>query len=344
VDSGCLDSIRGRWTSLKEKHAWFGWAERWSLSAGSLVLGVLTLFFFRRGIEYFPWFIGYLLLLWLAGVAFVGVRQSLRERGQQVIGVLVDYTVQTLFHGLLLFLLPIYYASTTFTSRNGVFFLLLAAAALVTAIDPWYRAILVRFRSIEIVLLGFALFASLNVAFPLVGVRSNWGLIISGAFSLLALTPIFRRAGACSWQEALLKAGMWGICVAVLLWPLRGWVPPVPLHLARASFARAIDRLEPIQPVSRLSVEELRSWGGLMVFTAVAAPAGLHEAIFHVWQKDGSVVARIPLSPVRGGRAGGFRTYSRKTELGSNPMGSWMVDVLTDHSQLIGRVRLRVTP
>lgn len=344
MDSAWLDSIRGRWTSLKEKRVWLRWAERWGLSAGSLVLGVLTLFFFRRGIEYFPWFIGYLLLLWLGGVAFAGVRQSLRECGRQVIGIVVDYTVQTLFHGLLLFLLPIYYASTTFASQNGVFFLLLAAAALVTAIDPWYRAILVRFRSIEIVLFGFGLFASLNVAFPLVGVRSNWGLIISGGFSILALAPIFRRARACSWREAILRAGMWGICVAVLLWPLRGWVPPVPLHLARASFTRSIDRLEPIQPVSTLSVEELRSWGGLTVFTAVAAPAGLHEAIFHVWQKDRTVVAIIPLSPVRGGRAGGFRTHSRKTDLGSNPVGSWTVDVLTDHSQLIGRVRLTVTP
>jgi len=198
VDSAWLDGIRGRWTSLKEEHVWLRWAERWGLSIGSLVLGGLTLFFFRRGIEYFPWFIGYLLLLWLGGVAFAGARQCLRERGRQVIVIVVDYTVQILFHGLLLFLLPIYYASTTFASRNGVFFLLLAAAALVTAIDPWYRAILDRFRSIEVVLFGFGLFASLNVAFPLVGVPSSRSLILSGAFSILALAPIFRRARACS--------------------------------------------------------------------------------------------------------------------------------------------------
>ena len=128
------------------------------------------------------------------------------------------------------------------------------------------------------------------------------------------------------------------------LWLVRGWLPPVPLHLARASFARTVLRLEPVQPVSTLAVAELKSWGELTVFTAVAAPAGLREPIVHEWRKDGVVVARIALSAVRGGRAGGSRTYSRKSDLGSNPVGSWTVDVLTDQSQLIGRVRLRVTP
>jgi len=344
VNSVWLDSVCSRWASLKGKYLWLRCAERWGLSVGSLVLGLLTFFFFRRGIEYFPWFIGYLLLLWLGGVAFAGVRQSLPGHGRQVIGIVVDYTLQTLFHGLLLFLLPIYYASTTFTSQNVWFFILLAAAALVTTIDPWYRAILVRFRSIEIVLFGFGLFASLNVAFPLVGVRSSWGLISSGAFSILALVPTFHRARTCSWREAILRAGVWGICVAVLLWPLRGWIPPVPLHLARASFARSISRLEPIQPVSSLSVDQLRGWGELTVFTAVAAPAGLREPIYHVWRKNGAEVWRIALSAIRGGRPGGFRTFSQKSDLGSSPAGSWSVDVLTAHDQLIGRVRLVVTP
>ena len=344
VDGTWFDGIQRRWTAFTEQFVWLRWVERWGLSAGSLVLGALTLFIFRRGIEYFAWFIGYLVLLLLGGVAFAEARRSLRDRGRKVIGIVVDYTVQVLFHGLLLFLLPIYYASTTFASWNGLFFLVLAAAALVTAVDPWYRAILIRFRWIEIVLFGFGLFASLNVAFPLIGVRSSRGLILSGALSILALAPIFRRAGTCSWRDALLKAGTWGVGVVILLWLVRGWLPPVPLHLARASFARTVLRLEPFQPVSTLAVAELKSWGELTVFTAVAAPAGLREPIVHEWRKDGVVVARIALSAVRGGRAGGFRTYSRKSDLGSNPVGSWTVDVLTDQSQLIGRVRLRVTP
>jgi hypothetical protein len=314
------------------------------MSSGSLVLGVLTLVIFRRGIEYFPWFVGYLLLLWLAGVALAEVRQSLLARGRRAISLAVDYTVQTLFHGLLLFLLPIYYSSTTLTSANAWFLAALASAALITAIDPWYRAITLRFRWMEVLLVGFGLFASLNVAFPLIRVPSTWALLLSGLVSMLALAPIFRRGQDPSWGGALARAGLWGVAFALLLWPLRGWIPPVPLHLTRATFARTVIRLEPDQPVSTLSAGELRAWGGVTAFTAVSAPAGLREPIYHLWRQDGAVVERIALSPVRGGLRAGFRTYSRKTDLGQDPAGSWTVDVLTAHDQLIGRIRLEVTP
>ena len=339
-----LDIYRGKWAGLAGRHLWLRRLQRWGVPAGSLVIGILTLFVFRRGIEFLPWFVGYLLLLWLVGVASAQIRHELALRGRRVILLVVDYTVQTLFHGLLLFLLPIYYASTTLTSGNIWFLVTLAAAAFLTTVDPWYRAILLRYRRIEILLFGFGLFASLNVALPLVRVRVAWALVLSGFASMLALMPVFRRVVDTSWREALLRASLWGVAVALLLWPLRGWIPPVPLQLTRATFARSIARLEPERPISTLTVDELRTWGGLTAFTAVAAPAGLREPIYHVWRKDGTIVAKIPLSPVWGGRSGGFRTFSRKTDLGINPAGLWTVDVLTAYDQLIGRVRLAVTP
>jgi len=338
------DMVRNTWAKLAARLPWLRWVEKWGISTGSLMSGVLTLLVFRRGMEYFPWFVGYLLLLWLVGVAFAQVRQELATRGRRVISMVVDYTVQTLFHGLLLFLLPIYYASTTLTSRNVLFLILLAAAAILTAIDPWYKVVMLQFRRIEILLFGFGLFASLNVAFPLLRVQSTWALILSGIVSMVALTPAFRRGVDASWWDRLFRAGMWAVIVALLLWPVRGWIPPVPLQLTRATFAKSVDRLEPEQPVSNLSVDEVRTWQGITAYTAIAAPAGLREPIYHVWRKDGTIVAKIPLSPISGGRPGGFRTYSRKTDLGPNPAGSWSVDVLTAHDRLVGRIRLVVTP
>jgi hypothetical protein len=283
-------------------------------------------------------------LVWLGGVVFAEARQALAARGHRAVSLVVDYTIQTLLHGLLLFLLPIYIASTTLASRNGWFLILLAAAALLTTIDPWYRAIRARFRWIELVLFGLGLFASLNVAFPLLRVRSTWALVLSGMVSMLGLTPVFRRDPNVPWRLALRRAGICAACAATVLWFLQGWIPPVPLHLTRATFARSVTRLEPEQPVSTISTTELRTWGGITAFTAVAAPAGLREPIYHIWRKDGMEVARVPLSPISGGRPGGFRTYSRKTDPGPNPAGTWSVDVVTAHGQLIGRVRLRVTP
>jgi hypothetical protein len=338
-----LDTVRDRWVEVKARYAWLGWVERWGISIGSLVLGTLTLFVFRRGIEYFPWFVGYLLLFWLAGVGFAEARQSLAARGRQLIALVVDYSVQSLFHGMLLFLLPIYYASTTLMSANVWFLFVLVGAAILTTIDPWYRVIVLRFRWIEVPLFGFGLFASMNVAFPLVRVPSAWAILFSGFVSILALAPIFRRGPGVSWSGALARAGLWGVAFALSLWVLREWIPPVPLHLTRATFAKSVARLEPVQPIATLSVEELRAWGGVVAFSAVAAPAGLREPIYHLWLRDGEVVERILLSPIRGGLRAGFRTYSRKTDLGQDPAGSWTVDVLTINDQLIGRIRLEVT-
>jgi len=63
-----------------------------------------------------------------------------------------------------------------------------------------------------------------------------------------------------------------------------------------------------------------------------------------VWRQDGKVVEVVALSPVRGGRREGFRTYSRKTAFPVDPAGRWTVDVTTSWGQLVGRLSFRVTP
>ncbi len=339
-----LGSARSGWAAFTARYAWARWAQRWGISLGSLAFGLLTLLVFRRGIEYFPWFVGYLLLLWLAGVVFAETRREVATRGPKLLWRALDYTVQTLFHGLLLFLLPIYYGSTTLTSANVGFLLFLAVAAVLTSVDPWYRAILTRYRRVEVFLFGFGLFSSLNVAFPLIGVETSWALPLTGIFSLLALTPVLHRGPKKSWAGALIRAGLWGVVAALLLWLFRAYIPPVPMQMTRGTFARSVSLLEPQEAVTSLPVSEARAWGGLTAFTAIAAPAGLREPIYHVWQKDGTIVARVPLALMGVEHPSGFRTYSRKTGLGINPAGSWTVDVLTTYDQLIGRVRLIVTP
>lgn len=172
----------------------------------------------------------------------------------------------------------------------------------------------------------------------------GWTLVLSAFASPVALAPVFRRTLASSWWSAVAVAGGAGAVAVAVVWLLQAWIPPVPLQLTRGTFAQAVDRLEPVDPVSRLPVDELRRWGSLTAFSAVAAPAGLRQPIVHVWRKDGVVVGRVVLSALRGGRPGGFRTYSRKTDLGDDPAGQWSVDVLTAAGQLIGRIRLTVTP
>jgi hypothetical protein len=305
--------------------------------------GLLTLVVFRRGLPHVGWIVGYLLLLWFLFTVLSQIRQTLEERGRRIVISAADYTIQTLHHGLLLFSLPAYYASTTFSSVNVWFFLLLVGLALLTTVDPWYRALVYPRRWAGHVLFAVSFFAALNVALPLVGVTPIWALEGSAALSPLALTPVLRRSGG-SWKGAWVRSGCFAVLAMVLLWYLRAGIPPAPLHLARATAARSVTEMEPVDPFTSASVAEVRASGGIVAYSAVYAPAGLRQPIAHVWLKDGEPVGTIPLSPVRGGRAQGFRTYSRRGDLGPAPVGRWTVDVVTASGQLIGRLRFTVTP
>lgn len=324
--------------------SWFRWVRRWGISFASLASGFVTLFIFRRGVPNVAWIVGYLILLWLIFAVFTQVRAPLEARGRHLVLSAVDYTIQTLYHNLLLFVLPAYYASTTLTSVNAWFLLVVAGGALVTAVDPWYQSLVHPRWWLNHALLAFSMFAALNVALPLVGVRPFWALEGSAVLCALALTPALRRSGG-SWRVARIRAVIFAVLAVLLLLPSRSWIPPAPLHLARAVLVREVSDLEPVGLVeSPVSAAEIQALGGLVAYTPIYAPAGLREAVVHVWKKDGVPVDMVPLSPVRGGRAEGFRTYSRKTDFGPSPAGRWQVDVVTAYGQLIGRLSFFVLP
>jgi hypothetical protein len=114
--------------------------------------------------------------------------------------------------------------------------------------------------------------------------------------------------------------------------------------MARGAIAWDVTSLDAVDalpsPVSAAEVKQR----GLVAYTAIYAPAGLRQAVRHVWRHDGQVVEVVGLSPVLGGRREGYRTYSRKTAFPADPQGRWSVDVVTASGQLIGRLRFRVDP
>ncbi|HEY4909114.1 MAG TPA: DUF5924 family protein [Methylomirabilota bacterium] len=112
------------------------WVKRWGISVLSLSLGLATLFVFRRGLPHVGWIVGYLLLLWLLIVVVAELRAPLESKRQRLVVDAVDYVIQSLYHGLLLFVLPAYWASATLDSVNVVFLVGVVAGALITAIDP----------------------------------------------------------------------------------------------------------------------------------------------------------------------------------------------------------------
>ena len=177
--------LLGRWPGLR-------WLETWGISFASLVLGLLTLFVFRRGLPHVGWVAGYLLLLWLLFAAFSELEATLREQGRHRVAGAGAYAIQSLYHGVLLFVLPAYYAATTLGSRNVFFLVAVAGGALLTAVDPWYRRLVGPRPWLGHVLLAFSIFAALNVALPLVGLRPILALEMSAVLAVVALLPAFR--------------------------------------------------------------------------------------------------------------------------------------------------------
>ena len=117
------------------------WLRRWGISFASLAGGLLTLFVFRRGLPRVSWIVGYLLLLWLLVAMLVQVRDTLagsEKRTHRLVLTATEYTIQTLYHGVLLFLLPAYWAAATLLSPNAIFLAVLIVLALLATFDPWY--------------------------------------------------------------------------------------------------------------------------------------------------------------------------------------------------------------
>jgi len=317
------------------------WLRRWGISCASLAGGLVTLFVFRRELPHAPWIVGYLLVLWLLIALSVQLREGFRttKAGRFALGA-ADYTIQSLYHGVLLFLLPAYWASTTLDSRNVAFLLVLVVLVLLATFDPWYRALAEWTTVITDVFFFVSAFAALNVALPLLGLPPFWAMLLAAWIAVVGLAPALRRGRRWPWRRALKATALAGLAVAALVFVARECIPPAPLFVARAALARDVAAGEPVDDLgTSLSAEDLR---GIVAFTSVYAPAGLRQPISHVWRREGRVVSVVKLSPVHGGRREGFRTFSRKTAPPSEAEGRWSVDVITDSGQLIGRLRFRV--
>jgi hypothetical protein len=319
-----------------------GWLRRWGISIASLVSGVLALFVFRRELPHVRWIVGYLLILWLLFAIVTHARQALEARGRGLVVTAADYTIQSLYHGVLLFLIPAYWASTTVTSVNASFLALLAGLALLATFDPWYRALVHPRPWLGLVFFVVSIFAALNVALPLLGVRPDVGLLLAAWLSTVALAPVVARELDLPWVVALAALALVGVGTAGIAHAARAAVPPAPLALASATLARDVRDNRPVMPLDGpVNPTDLAS--GLVAYTAVYAPAGLRQPIAHVWRHGDRVVNVVMLSPVRGGRREGFRTWSRKSAFPGDPGGRWTVDVVTTSGQLIGRLRFAVT-
>lgn len=147
-----------------------------------------------------------------------------------------------------------------------------------------------------------------------------------------------------------------GITAMVNLLYFTNLIPPIPLSLKDAGVYHSLQRdfygnylvsYEDLGVVGFFSLYQdfKQNPGGLIyAYTSIFSPSDLDTTIIHQWEHyDEATRKWIPGSRINlevvGGRDGGFRTFSVRSDLAE---GKWRVNILTQEGQLIGRLRFNI--
>ncbi|WP_251978461.1 DUF5924 family protein [Salinicola avicenniae] len=285
-----------------------------------------------------------LLLTWVLLIAESLVSKWLSRRGRDagLPRTLATFIAQMVHQETLFFCLPFFLATTIWTSGQALFTGLLILCALLAILDPLYFGLSNRHRWLYFLLHALCVFVVMLVTLPIMlSLTTGESLVLSilamTFFSLPSLVGLLKPAGAMRWLAML------GLLVVLggIAWAGRGWIPPASLWLSGSALSPGFDT-SARTPRGEMTLTPANLQArGLYVYTAIRAPRGLREKVYHVWRHDGDVVERIALI-IHGGRDQGYRAWTHKQNFAANPAGSWQVDVVTATGQRIGSVRFRV--
>jgi hypothetical protein len=286
-----------------------------------------------------------MLLSWLWLMLENTLRRGIERRfGWKVPRPLLRYVTQMVHQESLFFIIPFFFITTTWNSGQAVFTLLLGGAALVSLIDPLYYRWLAPRRWVYLGFHALTLFAVLLTALPIIfhlSTPQSYQLAL-GIALLLALPSFSGMFASWSWKAVL---GVIALTLAVgsAGWLGRTWVPPATLWLTDVAVTMSIDNAarKPGNRLHTLSAAELHA-NGLYAYTAISAPRGLKERIFHEWTHEDRPVDRIALD-ISGGRKDGYRAWTHKRNFPAQATGRWRVRVTTEAGQMIGMLRFEVT-
>jgi len=328
--------------------ALLGMLERYRLvlAVGSFALGAASFLLVEHGEQLARW-IGLLLVLnWLLIVSENTLGQWLaRWPWARFSPAVLRYAMQAVHQQTFFFCLPFLLSTTSWASGQALFTALACAAALATMWDPLYYGVIAPRPALHLALHGFAMYLAMLTVPPLLWqltTTRSLGLASAtiGLLSLPSLARLMPRRGPRGWLLLCVA----GAGLGLLSWLARPWVPPATLWLAQGVISASVDTdlRQPGAPLQTVTQDALRR-DGLCAFTAIHAPRGLSEQVFHRWLFRGREVMRVPLQ-IAGGREQGYRAWSCKQGFPEDASGRWSVQVVTDARQMIGVVRFRVTP
>jgi len=310
------------------------------LPAASFAAGWLGFVMVQRGEELARLIALLALLGWLWLLIEPWVRRRLERRRPRAGNLVVNFVSQSLQQELLFFSLPFLIGATQRDVGQIAFTGLVGFAALVSTLDPIYERVIapraarrMSFHAFcswiaALVVLPMGLSMPVEKALPISLIGAAAWLLLTLPMSLYSLPGLLRKA---AWV-----VGMVG--VPLLFWAFRAQVPAAGLAVTDARVTQTIDGLAPGDAVRAVRQADLAA--GIIAFAAIRAPTGLAQEVIFEWRHEG-VRDRI-VAQIQGGKADGFRTFSRKHAFPANPAGRWIVDVLTQQGQVLERLEFVV--
>jgi hypothetical protein len=265
-------------------------------------------------------------------------------------------TLQFFFGGLLSTFLVFYFRSGSIRV-SWPFFLILGAAFVANEkLKPHYARLTFQLSFFFLSLFCFTILI-LPVVLHAIG---SLIFLLSGAVSLALLYLFLRLLRSVAGQNLANRSRTLHTCIAAIFVTINvlyflNVIPPIPLSLQDASVHHAITRNAegnyaaqsedpgPLHFFRLMETFHATPGAPVYAYSAIFSPTSLNTKIVHEWQfyeakRGWTTTSRVEL-PVRGGRGGGYRTYSVKT--GITP-GAWRVNVETPTGALLGRLRFNV--
>jgi hypothetical protein len=353
------DGILDRLRSVLHRHGRKLW---WLHSFYALALGISVVLVAQRGFARARWLAASIAAAWLLVIAVFRIFGSRTAQdsfevpmsklamptsaapGARLRFLVMTYVLKNLYQGMLFFLLPFYWKSATFGAPNFFFVVLLAICALVATLDVVFDEVIIRRRVLASIFHGMTLLGTMNLLIPALfpDTRTLYSLVAAAAVTVLAFWTLHvpARAFLRNRNVALLVATVAG--GMGLAYVGRSFVPPVPMHLARAAVGPVVlsdGRL--VMEVKSLHTSAIRQ---LVAVTDVVAPGGLGDELQHVWRLEGETIRALPTARVPGAAAGTLRIRSMigAEKLPAKLTGAWTVDVETRDGQLVGRLAFDV--
>jgi hypothetical protein len=285
-----------------------------------------------------------MLVSWLWLILENILRERIAKRfGFELPPPVLRFATQMIHQESLFFVVPFFFITTTWNSGQLLFSGLLAVAALISITDPLYYRWLAPKRWLFLAFHTLALFAVLLTALPIIfklTTAQSYPLAL-GTAVLLSFPSLFSIITVRRWWRGMLLIGL-TLALGAGGWLARTWVPPATLWLTEAAVVSQLDsrKRAPGASIKQLSLAQLRQ-EGLFAYTAINAPRGLNERIYHVWRHNGHVIDRIAVD-IHGGRKKGYRAWTYKQNFPETAVGRWDVQVLTEAGQMIGVLRFKV--